>query len=361
MNCPGSVKMTAHLPNSTSVFAAQGTAAHDRAERLLTGKPVQNVGDVVKVEGFEIEIDEEMVECVDEYVAYVRKLAGNIGEIKVEQRLSLEEIHPGMFGTADAVVLKGPHMHVVDLKYGQGVKVNAEGNSQGQYYALGAYLALDRNQRADLDQITIHIYQPRAGGVTAWSIDPADLVEWSWVLQDMAERTANPDAELIAGRWCRFCPALPACPAVQEQVNHAAQSDFEEPAEMDGYALAAALENAELIDNWISAVRKHAYEIAMKGESIPGYKLVMKRAQRKWIDEGDAATALCGLGGDVDDIFVKKLISPAQAEKLIGKKPFEHMSSHVSKESSGTTLVRQEDRRPAVTPPTAQSLFEGEV
>ena len=134
MACPGSIRMSAGLESRTNSFAAEGTAAHQLAETCLS-PPGMNaddmIGRTIKVEGFEFEVDLEMVEAVDVYVAYVSDLRAKGYYVELEQRFDLSSLYPGMFGTADCVAYdeKTKHLVVADYKHGRGVAVEPQENS----------------------------------------------------------------------------------------------------------------------------------------------------------------------------------------------------------------------------------------
>ncbi len=74
-----------------------------------------------------------------------------------------------------------------------------------------------------------------------------------------------------------------------------------------------------------------------------------KRANRKWKDEAEIPRILRTIVGvDEDEIFVKKLASPAAIEKVIGKKRSGEIADYTTKQSSGAVLVPESDARPAV-------------
>jgi hypothetical protein len=76
-----------------------------------------------------------MADHVAAYVAYVKSFSGiHFYEVRVD----FSEWIPDGFGTSDAIVIdnKTNTVHVIDLKYGKGVPVDAENNSR---YALRAW------------------------------------------------------------------------------------------------------------------------------------------------------------------------------------------------------------------------------
>ena len=154
MNCPGSIRLEALAPpESESPYAAWGTQGHEYAEQVLRKQKTV------------AELPEEFQEVVQKYVDYVLALGGTLF---IEHRFDLSWLHPNMFGTCDAIVIVGNVMHVVDLKTGQGVKVDAENNTQLLYYALGAYH--DYGYLWDIKTIKLHIVQPRIYHYDSWEL-----------------------------------------------------------------------------------------------------------------------------------------------------------------------------------------------
>lgn len=385
-NCPGALALTMDLPESTSEAADWGTCCHQIAEQCLRhGKEaVEFIGTTQKGKKFEFEVDDEMAETAQVYVDFVRKLSWGADlsdlPIMIEQRFSLESLKPPFEagGTADAVIHDPStrSLDVVDLKGGRGVAVDATENKQLRTYALGAMLA---NPGLKVDTITVTIVQPRAphkdGRIRSETFHVADLVEWTGELLEAMERShyalqmrlnydGMPEAAWSAqflkpGPWCSktFCKAQGFCPALQQKALDAAGVWFDDldkprlanaPDAMSPEALAQALDAADVIEGWINAVRAYAHAQAEMGVTIPDYMLVEKIGRRRWKDETGAEAKLKAL---VDEPYTKKLVSPAQAEKLLGKKRAGEIADLIEKPVTGTNLVHVgKTTRPAVKP-----------
>lgn len=151
------------LPNNSNRNSAEGTAAHELAAKCLeTGaNAAGHIGEQILVDDFFFEVDADMARHVQTYVDYVRELQGPDGILLVEQSLSIEQLtgEVGAKGTADAVVIVGDVMHVVDLKYGMGVVVEAEDNAQLRAYGVAALWQFDLAY--DIRYLELHIVQPR--------------------------------------------------------------------------------------------------------------------------------------------------------------------------------------------------------
>ena len=364
MACPGSIRLSEGMPNSSSSYAPEGTAAHALAERALRKGLDPDVWLDTEIE--EVLVTEEMCGAVRVFVDFVRREAAGEKELMLEQRFDLSPLSPPapMFGTSDAVIWnpKSRLLHVIDYKHGQGVAVAAIENTQLRYYALGAVIALQKQPR----RIRMTIVQPRAahadGIIRSDEIGFKELVLFKQSLFAAAVRTQDPDAPLVTGDHCRFCPALAVCPAQKAKAVEIAQSEFDVlpidgpplPAQLTPEQLGKVLEVAPMIEDWIKAVRNHVSGIIDSGAQVEGWKLVPKRANRKWADEEYATGYLEeALGGDA---YTQKLISPAQAEKALKKIGSKLDDSLVVKESSGTNLVPDTDPRPALAPSATEEF-----
>lgn len=369
--CPGSVALSEGIPDEASSYAAEGTAAHELAAHCLEKgfPPSGYLGSVIDISGLtpgerfnnrvlvdnvsRFEVTEEMVEAVEVYLDHVKGLCGPAGfELDIEQRLDMRHIHPEIYGTGDAVVYQHDTgwLHVIDFKYGKGVAVSPEANPQLMLYGAGA---ARRYHNRKLAGVTLHIVQPRAAGVPVktWETDYLDLMDSEIDLGAAAKATEAPDAPFNAGDWCRFCKAAAVCPTLRERSRNLALSEFAmaDPATLAPGQLAEVLREAELVGNWVKAVQEYAHKQAVAGNPPTGFKLVAKRAVRKWKSTDDAETEMLLDGLSRVDLYTEpEFKSPAQVEKTIGKKAFTAFEALVDKKSSGTNLVPEADPRPAV-------------
>ena len=204
-------------------------------------------------------------------------------------------------------------LYVFDYKHGAGIAVEVENNPQLLYYGLGALLASGYPAK----RVKLVIVQPRCdhadGPVRDWEIDAIDLLDFRADLKAYAEATQRADAVLVSGDHCKFCAAAPLCPALEKKAQAVAKLEFSPVLSYDPAKLAAALDMLDAVDARAKAIREFAYQEAMEGRAPPGYKLVAKRAIRKWSDETALATRLEDTFGDV--LYQpRKVCSPAQLE-----------------------------------------------
>lgn len=357
--CPGSVKLCEGMPNVSSAYAAEGTLAHELAEALLTGKPLPQE-----------DVTPEMIEAVSVYVDYLKSetLTANPDDvIHIEHGFDLSPLYPGLFGTSDCVIYRAREkkLIVIDYKHGAGIPVEVERNSQLMYYGLGALISLGYPAKT----IELVIVQPRCnhskGPIRKWEISALELQDFAADLIDYAKKTEDPNAPLYVGPHCRFCPAQVACPKMHEKALVAASSEFGAFANpvantmgaggVTPERLAEFLDLLPTLESFVTAVREYAYREAMAGRTPRGWKLVDKRATRKWAEsEAGVASALLACGLKESDLYERKLKSPAQMEKVLKSKTEREaiLSPLISWVSSGMTLVPESDKRPiAVSTP----------
>lgn len=351
MTCSGSVQMEGGFPDTASEFAKHGTAAHELAERCLKEDVTAEYFAGQAFNGFEV--DAEMVEAIQLYLDYIRN---HSGEVLIEQKVDFSPWVREGFGTCDCLIIEGHTASVIDLKYGKGVKVDAENNPQAMLYALGAL-----NEYEFLfDEIStfkLAIVQPRLDHISEWGVSREDLLAFGQYAKERAEAALAEDAEVTPEEYaCKFCKAKASCRALAEHSLQVAAEGFEavevpitlkDPKKLTNKEIAALLPQMKAIVDWAKAVEAFALDELEHGHEVPGYKLVEGRSIRKWADEDAAEKALRGSKLKVADIFTKKLVSPTQAEKLLGKNhPI--LQEFSVKPEGKPAIAAESDKRPAL-------------
>lgn len=350
--CPGSVKACADLPNKSSSYADEGTNAHVIAAACLEAEvdakfQIALLRSEAHLDVLATSETDAMADAVQVYLDHLAntRQAGDIDHI--EARFDLSSVHPGCFGTADHVRWRASEglLIVTDYKHGAGIAVEVWNNPQLHYYALGALLQLSYPAR----RVRMEIVQPRCehpdGPIRSMEIDAIELLDFRTDLKNYAVATEQADAPLRPGKHCQFCPAaktFPPCPALSQKRNEIARHDFSPVLSYDPKQLSEALNSIPAVKAWIKSVDEFAYAEAEAGRCPPGYKLVAKRATRKWVDEEAAGGKLLTVAKN-DDLYDYSLKSPSQIEKLIGKKKFADFTDLVVAESSGHKLVPESE------------------
>lgn len=371
MSCPGSVAACKGIASVDSVYSQEGTFAHEIAAELLRNGGLAS--STIGATNGQFTVDAEMAKHVQVYLDAVRAVyfaAPSDVELFTEVSVRLSS---KVYGTADAVVvvMRGGvvvEVHVFDLKFGRGVYVTAENNSQLMIYAL-AFLDSRGYPPDAVERVGLHIVQPRYATASPHreaEVSAQDLVAFRAQVAQAELATEKPDAPLVAGDHCRFCPAKATCPALQSAamatvadvfplLDPTAKPVVPDVTQLSVDQLARVLHGAEVAEQWIAAVRDQALKRATAGEKIPGRKLVERFGHRKWVDEAQAAGVLHSLG--VDPWAPRELCSPAQIEKK-SKALKSVVSQLTSTPTIGIALVPESDRRPALAADSA-TLVKG--
>lgn len=371
--CPGSAYLQSQFPDSTSDAAKEGTVAHWVGEQaLLTGrecKTFEGAVHMIKDHG-NIEVDEEMCRYVQEYVDFVEEQPG---ELFVEKQIDFVELEmlPNK-GTSDAIRVdwENKHLHIIDLKFGKSPlgKVHAKGNPQLSTYAIGAVRELEH--LGDIDTIQMTIHQPRLGWVDSDTLTLAELEKFEIEMVNAANIALSVDEDnlerhLNPGKHCgKYCRAKGSCKVYAEYNLIAIADEFEN---LEAFVPRAGmltpnqagyiLEQADAIKKWLDAVKADSFDKLMAGTLIPGWKPVLGRSNRKFTDDAAVLEALKGSRKvKVDEYAPRKVGSPTQLEKLLGKESFAaKLLAFVTKPPGKPTIAPESDSRPSLH---AESGFE---
>lgn len=367
LRCPGSIRLSEQAPEPPeSKYAAEGTRAHACLEFLLKNRHEWDEALRVARKNFEPEMITHAVAAIEYIEGRLAELPG--AELLCETQVDASPFTcPGQFGTLDvSLVQEFGRLVVVDYKYGAGHAVDPDGpdgrgNSQMVYYGLALSHQYDHN----FSEVELVIIQPRAfheSGETVRSfvMTMDELLAWELTFKNGVLATMGLKPKLAAGEWCRWCPAKVLCPELKSEGMTKARVTFKdsvgvqsvpEPRMIKAADLGTILEGCERLEEWIGAVRAYAFTVLDRGGKIPGYKLVDKRAMRKWADEAAAGEFL----GDVPGVFCEpELLSPAQVVQVLKNFGYPKVDAEqmvdqfCARESSGKTMVPDSDKRAAV-------------
>lgn len=351
INCPGSVSAEEGIVEKRSVFADEGSAAHELAEQSLVQNlhPSNWLGEAF-ADWPDFTVDQEMIDAIVIYRDFVNSLPGTK---MIEQQIDFSDWVPEGFGTSDALVINNDTLHVIDLKYGKGVPVSPENNSQAMLYALGAYAFT--SGLYDIKNVAITIVQPRLDHIETWEVSVERLLKFGNMVQQKAEAALEEDAPRVPGETqCRWCKAKATCPALKKMADDTVLAFFDDPIDkLVDKDLRAALDNKKLIIGWLDAVEDLAKQRLNDGEGFPGYKLVAGRSSRSWANEEEATDVLTYREMLGDNALVTKLITPAQAEKKLGKEKSKLIQDLIAVSTGNPTLVPETDKRPSINITTA--------
>ena len=373
LTCPGSVLMERGIPDVESDYAAEGTAAHFLAATALrTDGRVPN-GD--------------SADPIQEYVDRIRESAQG-HTLLVEQRLPIGHVtlEDDAAGTADAIVIHddGKIIEINDLKFGMGVKVYAERNEQMMLYALGALRQF--TVLGEFEKVILRIHQLRLNHLDEWECSVVELEEFADEVRVRAqfiwrllkgEVEFKPSEDLCpSDDACRFCKARSTCPALTEHVLKTVAEDFVDltknpvaklnPAmqklhHATNEQLSWFMQNLNLIETWVKAVRQKAEGELLAGHDIPGFKLVAgKKGNRKWEDEAKAEEVLKAMRLKQDEMYSMKIISPAVAEKKFKDAPrrWARVKDMIVQSEGQPSVASSTDPRPALQVGAVEDAFE---
>ena len=378
MACPASVVLEADFPDTSSVFAREGSAAHELAAIVLDNEDPSAQKYVGKMVEFEDNsetvqwlVTQDMADHVDDYVKLVRDLAQG-KTLLVERKVPISHLtgETGATGTSDVVIVDttSGNLTVVDLKYGMGVRVDALENPQLQMYALGALE--EYGILGDFDSVSMFIHMPRLNFVSEYHVTVADLLKFGAEVGAAAEQVrlaqsldfSNGTSDQIMGfftageKQCRFCKAKATCPALRNEVTEivsgaATAADFADlaPETVDGHTgdnyLPMAMAKVGLIEDWCKAIRAETERRLLAGKKVDGFKLVEgKRGNRKWGSEAEVEDLFKTFRMRQDEMYDLSLISPTKAEKMFKQNP--------KRWAKVTELITQSEGKPSVAPAT---------
>lgn len=378
ITCTPSARLEATFIDEQSDYAAEGSKCHDLMDIALRAfflgekpapYPVTTVisstenKDVVSTEfvdlmtvegrrkaGFTVEMD-AAVEGLQERVAEVTnplKEAGVAFTVFIEHKVDYSQWAPEGFGTADVIVATSAKVWVFDLKYGKGVPVDAEENTQMMLYGLGAWADLSMAYD-EVEVLSLNIHQPRIGNFSSWEISLPDLLAWGETVRPRAEMAFDGDGEYVPGDHCEsgFCRArftcsarASACLATSAGLTPAALLSVEEIAEL--------LPRLADVEKWAKGLKEHATKTAIEDRvRYPGWKLVEGRSNRYVSDKGAAQDRLKAAGFPQDGyLTAPELVGVTDLEALVGKEAFYSLLGDLIKKPAGKpTLVPASDKR----------------
>lgn len=348
IHCPASVQLAAKMPSGRSnSYADKGTLLHNAIALLLSNPnatPESLLGMTYKDETL---THEDLETKIQPALAYLDELdPSGAADMAVEAEVSFPDL-PGVFGSCDLLMRVDDTAIVLDWKFGDGVIVDAEDNYQLLFYAAAA-MVTERTSWVftGATEVVLAIVQPP--DMRPWRMSMTEfknrVMDFRYKLNKAVDIAQKPDAPLAVGDWCKWCPGKALCPEMTGAVDRALRVDLQAlPLEKIGTYLA----EADVLEDWIKDLRALALTSLENGVKVPGYKLVAKRGQRKWVNEDGAKEALLEYLPK-SDVMEESLISPAVAEKLLKKQRLALPEGLAVSVSSGHTLAAEDDPRPAV-------------
>ena len=348
MSCPGSVRLEAEFPESTSEYAEEGTLAHEFVELQLKlcCKSITKEQYEAKIAELQTQkyYSKEMETYAYEYASEVFNLGSELFVVS-ETRVDFSDYVKDGFGTADTLAVDGEHLFVIDYKYGKGVMVDAYNNPQLRLYALGAYEQF--RLIYDIKDVTMIIIQPRMDHISKQTITLEALLAFGETVKEKALATEAPDAPCKCGEWCKFCKAKAVCRARADEAISLAGFTNIAPDTLLEAEIGLYLQKGQIVADWLKDLQEYAFKLLNEGKKVTGFKLVEGRSIRKWTNEGEAFQYIISNNLLPEAmLYEKKAVSLAQVEKMLGKAKFAPLADFVTKPQGQPTMVAESDKRP---------------
>lgn len=331
INCTPSALLAEAAGSKTSVYAEEGTLAHEIAEHALT-QYLEGIYDPIIDDAIPLKDEHlknplfsiDMADYIRDYCEYVIAEVYETDKVDwptkvfLERKVDITDYAPDSFGSVDVTLESSHTIHIIDLKYGAGVKVFADHNEQMMLYALGALKAAESQKIAN---IRMTIAQVRLDHYDTFEMSKGELLDWAEkVLKPAAKAAIQGKGKQVIGSWCGFCPVKAQCRAQRDAIL----ADFEEKPEpllLSDEEIVDLIGKIDTYKSWIESVNKYVYDRAIQGHKWEGYKLVAGRTSRVITDEAKIRQALLNEFLE-DEVLNIKLKGIGDLEKLLGKKVF---------------------------------------
>lgn len=366
LKCPGSARLEDKFEDEPSVYAAEGTLAHEIAELkivkhftadLRPSEFKKRINELKKNEPYSAEMDR----YTNEYRDYINDIYLSFESkpfFLAEQRVDFSSYVPEGFGTVDCTLVGDKVIHIFDLKYGKGVPVTAENNPQGMLYALGTYL--EQSAIDEIEKVVIHIIQPRIKNTSSFEISSEELLKWAESIKDVAQKAYEGSNEFHVGEHCGFCKANGNC---RKQAEKYMNIEILDPALLTDEEIGEGLAKVKELSKWAKKFEDYALVRAQNGGNVKGWKLVAGRGgNRTFTDKAIAAQLLEEVGLDREEIYKTELISVTAAEKLLGEETlYKIAGNYIQKPEGKPTLATLDDKRPALELRNPADVFKDNI
>lgn len=360
INCPPSARLQEGIPDKKSEYSEEGTLAHELAETKLrrrilpcNSKQREELDKRLKEIQSNPLYTAEMENHIQEYVEFVCERYMEAFKrsqdvvVLLEELLDFSEWVPEGYGTGDVILISDRILEIIDLKYGKGVPVNAVDNPQIRLYALGAWSGY--GFLYDIQEVRMTIYQPRLDSINTDTMTIEELLDWAEnVVKPAAQLAYEGKGEFKPGDHCRWCKVKATCRARADENLKALQYEFQDPALLTLEEIGQILHIAQKLHEWAKDVEEYAFDRALAGERVPGWKLVEGRSNRIITNLEEAKERLAGAGLE-PDVFLKprELYGIRELEKRVGKKQLaEILGELIQKPPGKPVLVPETDKRP---------------
>lgn len=356
------------LPDQSSSFADEGTAAHFLLEQCLENQVEAKhyIGNSIKVEGGktgfhtagQYPVGRDMVHEIQKALDYIHAVADG-AMIYPEQKLSIahitgeywnkvtgavcflhedgkyidfdtgqeypeEEVEPAT-GTTDVWIIKGKVAHCLDLKYGMGVQVFAADNEQQEMYTDAALQEFDL--LGEVEQVHLHIVQPRMNHFDEAELTREELDAKIELIRQASKKIAFTRGEELPAvpgdKQCRFCKKSATC---NERTDHTIQLIVGEFVDLDKGFVEVSIEQAEKLLAQSFGVKPAAIDFEFRDDHCcsflvkkPNIRPSLEAAEAKLPDASDERLATLLDAADFIEGFAKAVRAETERRLLAGK------------------------------------------
>lgn len=351
MKCNPSARLEDMFPDCSSEYAEEGTLAHEISELKLT-KYLKTMSlrtfnnKMKKLKSHKL-YKPEMENYTDVYVDNIKELLMSFdkpGTAEIEKKVDFSEYVPEGFGTCDFVTVDNGTLYIRDLKYGRGVPVSAQDNPQLMLYSLGAYLEFSLFN--DIENINMGIIQPRLDIVSIFEISADELMKWAEnEVKPNAEKAFKGEGDFKVGQ-CTFCRAKALCRA-RAEANMSLETEMKLKGNiLSNEEMGEILNRARDVVKWVKDIENYCQQAILRGEYVPGWKVVEGRSVRAFSDTEKAMEVLKEKGVAEELMYERKMLTLTQLEGVVGKKDFnEYVGDFIIKPKGKPTLVPESDKR----------------
>lgn len=368
INCTPSALLAEAEGSKSSVYAEEGTLAHEIAEHALT-QYLEGMYDPIIDEALPIKDEHlknplfsiDMANYIRDYCDYVigenyeMQKADGLSKMFLERKVDITDYAPDSFGSVDVTLVSDKTIHIIDLKYGTGVRVSADMNEQMLMYALGTLRSLETDR---IEKIRVTIAQVRLDHYDTFEMSKGELLDWAEkVLKPAAKAAIQGKGKQVIGSWCGFCPVKAQCRAQRDAIL----ADFDEKPEpllLSDEEIVDLIGKIDTYKSWIESVNKYVYDRAIQGHKWEGYKLVAGRSSRVITDEAKVRQALLNEFLE-DEVLNIKLKGIGDLEKLLGKKVFSARFGDVVQSRPGAPKLVPESAKGVEYSPLCDFDVEG--
>lgn len=373
LNCTPSARLESLEPGYATEYAEEGTEAHTLSEIKLSYM-LKKINHLIYANKFDAFImssryyNPEFNEFVNAYCQEVMDIikidyANEPVDVFLEENVKFEDIVPEGSGTSDVVIVGRNFIHIIDLKFGKGVPVNAIGNTQLRLYALGALKTF--RLKGIFEKVRMTIIQPRLYDKSTDEMAVVDLNHWATdYVKPRAELAFKGEGTFVAGDHCKFCKLKAKCEALATAQLETAKAEFElavvndpispsilEPSQMSPEMLGRILTIGPKFQDWFKDVEKYAKAAMInQGMQIPGFKVVRGRSNRIITDK-EKVVEILRTNGYTEEHYLTtpELLGITALEKNVGKKVIDNLvGDYIIKPEGPPTVAAESDSREAI-------------